>query len=133
MENLDDHPLKGNYFEAMMRDGIAQMMLRQRGALADALAMGKGAGNKSRSKQLEDAFRRGPSKIRRVGNGVTADVTYPLSMRFADMKKMADMKIYDRPVWGYLYGELFPDIRHGFRDWLLTALRTDIDNSLNQR
>ena len=135
MESLEDHPLKGSYFEERIRSGLAEMMTRQRAALGEAMSRGKGGGPaaRSRSGQLMDSLSRPASRVMKRGATVSADIDYLLVMRFMDIRRLGDMRIYNRPVWGYLYGELFPDMRHGFRDWLRKALGNDLRTSLAVR
>lgn len=57
-----------------------------------------------------------------TGNlGVHGHIDYPLYIRFLDMKKNGNNKIYNRQVWGILYKETFRHIRYTLsgilREW----------------
>lgn len=65
--------------------------------------------------------------------GNHAHFDYPIYIRFLDMKKHGNFKIYNRQIWGILYGETFRNIRYEFnqevRDWVDKHLR-EIMNQL---
>jgi hypothetical protein len=48
-------------------------------------------------------------------------------LRFLDMKKLGNMKIYNRLVWGILYGETAKDLMYGFTEEVKTALRRQLE------
>lgn len=64
---------------------------------------------------------------------VHAHFDYPIYIRFLDMKEHGNYKIYNRQIWGILYGETFRNIRYEFnqevRNWVDKHLR-DIMNQL---
>lgn len=49
-------------------------------------------------------------------NGAT--ITYPLYLRFLDMKRLGNWEIYNRQIWGIIYGDVVKRVRYGYRDWL---------------
>ena len=46
--------------------------------------------------------------------GNSAIMKYPMYIRFLDMKEHGNHMIYNRQIWGILYGTVFPNIRYGF-------------------
>lgn len=73
---------------------------------------------RSRSAALQDALASPRFNITGSGAGIEAVVTYPTSIRFLDMKRLGNYRIYNRPIWGILYKETFRDIRFEFEAWL---------------
>lgn len=63
---------------------------------------------------------------------VHALLKYPLYIRFLDMKRHGNFKIYNRQIWGILYKETFQNIRYGFADWLREQLREDLRQCFQQ-
>ena len=60
--------------------------------------------------------------------GVQAIMQVPLYVRFADMRHLADAKVYDKPVWGWMYDHTLQDIKYEYREWL----RRTFGDSLRQ-
>lgn len=50
--------------------------------------------------------------------GVQAIMQVPLYVRFADIKRLGNAKVYDKPVWGQMYDRTLQDIKYEYRDWL---------------
>lgn len=50
--------------------------------------------------------------------GLNAKTYYPTYLRFLDMKRLGNYRIYNRPLWGILYRETLVDIKYEFRQWL---------------
>jgi hypothetical protein len=48
-------------------------------------------------------------------------------LRFLDMKKFGNMKIYNRLVWGILYGETKAELSYGFFEEVRNALRRQLE------
>lgn len=72
----------------------------------------------SRSGALRAALQNPVYSISQSGQGVVAEIKYPKYVRFLDMKRNGNKRIYNRPVWGTMYGEALDNIRYEFRDWL---------------
>ena len=81
---------------------------------------GSGSVVKGRSGRLMDALRNPKFSISPDGGGLRSVSSYPVYIRFLDMKKHGNYKIYNRQIWGILYGETLNNIRYEFRDWLRT-------------
>ncbi len=52
------------------------------------------------------------------GSSLYATIVYPTYIRFLDMKRLGNYRIYNRPIWGILYRQTLRDIRYEFSDWL---------------
>jgi hypothetical protein len=48
-------------------------------------------------------------------------------LRFLDMKKLGNMKIYNRLVWGILYGETRVELMYGFSKEVKNTLRRQLE------
>ena len=95
---------------------------------------GTGKTMRSRSGNLMRALENPSFRVWEEGGGNLAHFKYPIYIRFLDMKNHGDFKIYNRQIWGILYGETFRSIRYEFnqevRDWIQNNLR-EIMNQLN--
>lgn len=50
--------------------------------------------------------------------GVQAIMQVPLYVRFADMKHLANAKVYNKPVWDQMYDHTLQAIKYEYREWL---------------
>lgn len=66
------------------------------------------------------------------GSAATSSVNieYPLHIRFLDMKRLGNWKIYNKQIWGILYKETFLRVRYGVSDWLREFIDKNLRNSL---
>jgi hypothetical protein len=48
-------------------------------------------------------------------------------LRFLDMKKLGNMKIYNRLVWGILYAETASELMYGFSEEVKNTLRRQLE------
>lgn len=62
--------------------------------------------------------------------GVHADLNYPIQIRFLDMKRLGNWKIYNRQIWGILFKETFIEMRYGLSDWLQKFTHDTLEESL---
>lgn len=94
---------------------------------------GTGHTVRGRSGALMDSLENPRQKIWQGELGNHAQFEYPIYIRFLDMKEHGNFKIYNRQIWGILYGETFRNIRYEFnqevRDWVDKHLR-EIMNQL---
>lgn len=65
--------------------------------------------------------------------GVYSTLNYPVYIRFLDMKRNGNLKIYNRPIWGIMYKEVFSNIRYGFGEWLKEYVKRNIEESYNKK
>ena len=59
---------------------------------------------------------------------IMLETGYPLYIRFLDMRKKRDLRIYNRQIWGIVYNNALPDLRAGMSD----SLRKEIRNRLEK-
>ncbi len=60
-------------------------------------------------------------------NPIRIAVQYPIYIRFLDMKKNGNLRIYNRPIWGKIYNETLPELRHGMTE----EIRREFIGALN--
>ena len=106
--------LKMQYFRQQIDRGVRDIIAAQQ-SIARERASG---GTEGRGKALADALTHVRHSIADSGPGVAAEVWVPLSLRFVDMKKYGNWKIYNRQVWGTLYRDTLQAVKYEFRDWV---------------
>jgi hypothetical protein len=57
------------------------------------------------------------------GQQLTATAQVPLYIRFLDMKKHGNYKIYNRQIYGILYNRVLNRIRYGYTDEIAQQIR----------
>ncbi|MBQ0056161.1 MAG: hypothetical protein KBT20_00765 [Bacteroidales bacterium] len=57
----------------------------------------------------------------------------PLVMRFCDMKRNGDWKIYNQPIWGILYHEVFSDLSNKYRSWITFQMRLSLGRAFDPK
>ena len=71
--------------------------------------------------------------IRSQGSQFLLRASMPVDLRFWDMRRKQDMRIYNRIVWGVLYNNAYPDIRFRYgeeiQDKAGNALRKPFNSS----
>lgn len=127
--NPDD--LVSKYFAAYIRKGFRKILAEQRIIAANKIYGKKAYYNngspRSRSGRLMKALQNPEMAIDTATAGITARINYPTYIRFLDMKRLGNYRIYNRPIWGILYKETFRDIRFEFRKWLDENFKIDIE------
>ena len=108
--------LKQEYFERQIRDKLRSTLERQRKIFKSRQT--EISGSPSRGKMIKDALDGVTAGISRDGEGVIARLAYPVEIRFFDMKRILNWRIYNRQLWGMAYHELLGDIKYEFRDWI---------------
>ncbi len=65
-------------------------------------------------------------------SGTTAFMTNRIlkQMRFLDMKKYGNWRIYNAQVWGILYNETLPEIKYGFGDEVYKEISKQLETAL---
>jgi hypothetical protein len=61
------------------------------------------------------------------GSGVTFSQKIIKQLRFLDMKRPGNLKIYNRPVCGILYGETKAELSYGFSEEVKNTLRRQLE------
>lgn len=133
---MDDPDKIAKYFTEYVNRGFRRIFEEQR-RIAAAKIYGKQAYRtdgtpRSRSGRLQQALASPTFSITSTGSGISAKAQYPTYLRFLDMKRLGNYRIYNRPVWGILYKETFNDIRFEFSAWLRKNLADSIRESYQQ-
>lgn len=137
---MDAESVKLRYFREQIEKGIRDVFAAQR-EIADERIYPRvdrwkrvsrsGRTYGGRSGALRDALAN-PKYMVDVGDGVKAESTVPKYIRFLDMKRYGNHRIYNRPVWGILYNQTMQNIKYEFRDWLWANFRDLRDQLYNQ-
>ena len=133
---MDDPDQIAKYFTEYVNRGFRRIFEEQR-RIAAAKIYGKQAYRtdgtpRSRSGRLQQALASPTFSITGSGSGISAKAQYPTYLRFLDMKRLGNYRIYNRTVWGILYKETFNDIRFEFSAWLRKNLADSIRESYQQ-
>lgn len=133
---MDDPDKVAKYFTEYVNRGFRRIFEEQR-RIAAAKIYGKQAYRtdgtpRSRSGRLQQALASPTFSITGSGSGISAKAQYPTYLRFLDMKRLGNYRIYNRTVWGILYKETFNDIRFEFSAWLRKNLADSIRESYQQ-
>lgn len=121
------------YFKEMLQQGIEKIFASQRliansriGQSDTTGIRGKRGSMQSRSGMLMEALNNPKYLISNRGDGVHAELTYPLYIRFVDMRHKENWQIYNRQLWGILYRDTFVKMRYGFQQWLQKYLHNNL-------
>lgn len=133
---MDGSDKIAKYFTEYVNRGFRRIFEEQR-RIAATKIYGKQAYRtdgtpRSRSGTLQQALASPIFSITGSGSGISAKAQYPTYLRFLDMKRLGNYRIYNRPVWGILYKETFTDIRYEFSAWLRKNLADSIRESYQQ-
>ena len=109
---------------------IAQKNIYQKGS-DRVQSKREGSKLKSRSGALMNALLSPEFSVNPDGQGVHAEMKYPTYIRFLDMKRLGNWKIYNRQIWGILYKDTSVKMRYGFSDWLNNLLYDSVKESIN--
>ncbi len=117
-----DAKVISQYITEHLRKGFRNIFAEQRDVAAKKIyghkAITTDGYPRSRSLVLEQSLQNPDYTINPSGSGISARVNYPSYIRFLDMKRLGNYRIYNRPIWGILYNETFQNIRYEFGDWL---------------
>lgn len=133
---MNDSDKITKYFTEYVNRGFRRIFDEQR-HIAAAKIYGKKAYRtdgtvRSRSGELQKALASPSFSISGSGYGISAKAEYPTYLRFLDMKRLGNYRIYNRPIWGILYKETFRDIRYEFSAWLSKNFADSIRESYQQ-
>lgn len=133
---MDDPDQIAKYFTEYVNRGFRRIFEEQRRIAAaniyEKQAYRTDGTPRSRSGRLQQALASPTFSITGSGSGISAKAQYPTYLRFLDMKRLGNYRIYNRPVWGILYKETFNDIRFEFSAWLRKNLADSIRESYQQ-
>lgn len=131
-----DPDLVARYFEEYVRKGFRRIFEEQRKIASSKIYSKKAfrtdGTERSRSGALMWALRNPELRLEGSGSSLEAAVDYPTYLRFLDMKRLGNYRIYNRPIWGILYSETIRDIRYEFREWCEKLVRNAITDSYKQ-
>lgn len=133
---MDAAQITSQYFAECIRKGFRTIFAEQRAVAAKKIYSHEAKTLKgyprSRSHVLEQSLQSPDYTVNPSGSGVSARVNYPSYIRFLDMKRLGNYRIYNRPIWGILYKQTFQDIRYEFGDWLRKNFGEEIRQSFQQ-
>lgn len=73
-----------------------------------------------RTGHIGDSLQNQAFRVMRLGSGAVLQFDYLIDLRFLDLKTTASGKrkkvygpVYNRPLWGYVYGYIFGTLRYG--------------------
>lgn len=79
---------------------------------------GSGVTVRGRSGILREALENPRYMFQNSGDGWAMQANLPVYIRFLDMKRHGNYRIYNRQIWGILYTETLQNIKYEYRDWL---------------
>ena len=93
----------------------------------DLKASRRKEGLQRRTGRLENSLIRPDFYMRSEGENFRLSLTYPLYIRFLDMRHKGNWKIYRKPIWGIMYNNAYRDIQFNYgkeiNDWVDERLR----------
>lgn len=117
-----DSFLVEKYLSQYVRKGFRRIFEEQRRIAASRIyghqAFRADGTRRSRSGTLQRALESPKLVLHGSGSSLQAEANYPEYIRFLDMKRLGNYRIYNRPIWGILYKETFRDIKYEFSSWL---------------
>lgn len=73
-----------------------------------------------RTGHIVDSLMNQAFRVQRMGDGAILQLDYLIDLRFLDIKTTASGKkkrlygpVYNRPLWGYVYGYIFGTLKYG--------------------
>ena len=124
---MEADSIKAQYFRQNLEKGIRDILAAQTAiATARIYQSGhdrirekrSGATVKGRSGKLLEALTNPRYIIECNGEGLRTETKLPTYIRFLDMKRHGNYKIYNRQIWGILYTETLINTKYEFREWL---------------
>ena len=125
-------PQVADFIQVYLRKGFARVFEEQRkiaqARIYSIQAYRTDGTRRSRSGQLMEALQSPAFVLGASGSGLVSVVDYPIYMRFLDMKKMGNYRIYNRPLWGILYRQTFNDIRYEVSALMRSILSSGLES-----
>ena len=130
---------KGEFFQKVLLDGIRDILAAQRKIAQHRIYQhgksrisikGTGSTIKGRSGALMASLNQVP-RVERLGDGVRSSLTYPVYIRFLDMKKHGNYKIYNRQIWGILYNEIIPRMKYEYSAEVRAWIKDEMERIMN--
>lgn len=132
-------PVEQQFVRKKLLEGLSRIIQEQRNnAFSRIYTYGAngytrreaGSTVKGRSGALREALENPKVNITGSQYNTGMVINYPIYVRFLDMKKYGNYKIYNRPIWGILYSDTIPSIRYEFRSWLAEQTQKAIEAGL---
>lgn len=70
-----------------------------------------------------------PFSVANSGEGIDARVNLPVYIRFLDMKKKGNYQIYNRQVYGILYGNVLGRVKFGYEDFVRAHIGSELKDA----
>lgn len=103
----------------------------------DLKATQRKKGIEKRSGKLESSLANPDFFMKSEGGSFVIAANYPLYIRFLDMQHLGNWRIFNRQVWGILYNNALPDIKHKFGQFICdtvgNALRAAFEKFRNNK
>lgn len=124
---MDEENLQPEYSKELLQKGIKDIFAAQRLIAnkriyqrehAPVRERREGITMRNRAGYLMNSLQSPEYILSSGGSGLHADMEWPLYIRFLDMKRLGNWKIYNRQVWGILYKETFIKMRFSYSEWL---------------
>lgn len=61
-------------------------------------------------------------------NPVSVRINYPIYIRFLDMRKNGNLRIYNSQLWGMIYRETLPELRYGMTKEVRREIGLQLEN-----
>lgn len=82
-----------------------------------------------RTGHIGDSLMNQAFHVQRLGTGATLNLDYLIDLRFLDLKTLASGRrkrvygpVYNRPLWGYVYGYIFGTLQWGLTQKVQTEI-----------
>ncbi len=125
-------PQIANFIQGYLSKSFARLFDEQR-RIAQARIYSREAyrtdGTKrSRSGRLMDALRAESYSTWLGSSGLEGRIDYPIYIRFLDMKRLGNHKIYNRPIWGILWSQTLKDLKYDLKDFLRSIVAEGLES-----
>lgn len=88
---------------------------------------GYGMAMQNRSGHLRATLEAANIRISGV-NPLIMETSYPVYIRFLDMKTKGNFQIYNRQIWGVLYNETLPELKFGLTETIRKEIRSQLED-----
>ncbi|MDR1718440.1 MAG: hypothetical protein LBS20_21595 [Prevotella sp.] len=84
-----------------------------------------------RTGRLENALSNPEYYLQSLGEDFTAAAVYPIYIRFLDMPRKGNWKIYNRQIWGIIYNNALKDIRYNYGNEIHSMIEEKLLKAFN--
>lgn len=126
---MDADALKYLYIREHLEAGFRKIFQKQL-EIANEKIYSNTTRHKRHTGTLREALEHPTYFIQPSSHGYDAEIKWPIYIRFLDMKRMGNYRIYNRQVWGILYKETFRNMRYEFSDWLRDYTSKILNNAV---